>query len=545
MFRKFFRWYFGTSTQPTQRKANGWFSLSNKLFRRKREESRALITIPVFKPVEPNFAGFDNGMVAGMDGGDGSPTVKQSVNPIGDIGESTVAWFLSQNFIGYQLCALLMQHWLVDKACSMPGRDAVRNGWEITVNDGVMLPTPVLDFMRQKDKDYKIKKQLKEFIRFGRGFGIRVAIFVVDSTDPDYYSKPFNIDGIVPGSYKGISQVDPYWMVPLLTNTNTRDPSDPRFYEPTFWQIGTKTYHFSHLSIFTTGAVADVLKPGYYYGGVSVPQRIYERIYAAERTANEAPMLAMTKRLTTINTDVAAAVENPAEFELKMKTWADFRDNFGVKIAGEDEKIDQFETSLSDMDNLIMTQYQLVAAIAEVPGTKLLGTQPKGFNSTGEYEEASYHESLESLQENDMTPMLERHHQLVIKSDVLPKFPDVQPFTVTAVWQPLDAMTALEQAQLNLLKAQADTTYVAAGAIDGQDIRKRIINDPQSGYNGLPAVPPALPPEALGPAKAAHGAAPAGQGGAADPDASAGSVGETLPHPPRPTVPHIAATPGA
>jgi hypothetical protein len=33
----------------------------------------------------------------------------------------------------------------------------------------------------------------------------------------DYYEKPFNPDGITEGSYKGISQVDPYWMMPMLT----------------------------------------------------------------------------------------------------------------------------------------------------------------------------------------------------------------------------------------------------------------------------------------------------------------------------------------
>ena len=30
-----------------------------------------------------------------------------------------------------------------------------------------------------------------------------------------------------------------------------------------------------------------------------------------------------------------------------------------------------------------MTQYQLAASVANVPATKLLGTQPKGFNATG------------------------------------------------------------------------------------------------------------------------------------------------------------------
>jgi phage-related protein (TIGR01555 family) len=425
----------------------------------------------------------------------------------------------------------------------MPGRDAVRNGYEITVNDGTEVDAKVLDDMRKADKAYKIKKNMIEFVCKGRIFGIRIVLFIVQSNDPDYYAKPFNLDSVTPGSYKGISQIDPYWMVPQLTNTNVSNPIDPNFYEPTFWQIGSTLIHHSHLCIFTTGEVADILKPNYSYGGVSVPQKIYERVYAAERTANEAPLLAMTKRLTTINADVETAVTDPVAFAAKMETWCNFRDNFGVKVAGLEEKIDQHDTALGDMDNLIMTQYQLVAAIAEVPGTKLLGTQPKGFNSTGEFEESSYHESLESIQENDLSPMLERHHQLVIVSDICPKY-GIKPFSVTAVWKPLDAMTAQEQAALNLQKAQVDATLASTGAIDGQDIRERVVNDPDSGYNGLPLAAPKLPAQVTEGAGGKAGGNQGGTGGG-DPDAAPGDITGTLPKPVRPQAVHVAPTPGA
>ena len=54
------------------------------------------------------------------------------------------------------------------------------------------------------------------------------------------------------------------------------------------------------------------MKPAYLYGGLPVPQLISERVYAAERTANEAPMLAMTKRLTVLKCDITQAVANQA-----------------------------------------------------------------------------------------------------------------------------------------------------------------------------------------------------------------------------------------
>ena len=69
-----------------------------------------------------------------------------------------------------------------------------------------------------------------------------------------------------------------------------------------------------------------------------------------------------------------------------------------------------------------MTQYQLVAAAAGVPATKLLGTSPKGFNATGEFEESSYGEELESIQQHDLSPLVNRHHLLLIRSHVTKKF---------------------------------------------------------------------------------------------------------------------------
>ncbi|HEK2694361.1 TPA: DUF1073 domain-containing protein, partial [Proteus mirabilis] len=129
-------------------------------------------------------------------------------------------------------------------------------------------------------------------------------------------------------------------------------------------------------------------KPMYNYFGVSVPERIYERVYASERTANEAPQLAMTKRLLTMGIADPESADKDLIRE-NMLYFMEMRDNYGVQMTGSEDTVQQFDTSLADLDATIMTQYQLVASASNVPATKLLGTTPKGFNSTGEYEEAN------------------------------------------------------------------------------------------------------------------------------------------------------------
>lgn len=421
-----------------------------------------------------------------MDGSEnGLPAFKQVSVEAGQ-NLQLMPWFMKQGFIGYQNAAFLAQQWLIYKACATPVDDAIRNGYEITTDTGEDLPADALKIIKRADRRIGIKGQLRDFGIKGRIFGIRIAMFEVESNDPQYYEKPFNLDGVKPGTYKGISQVDPYWCAPILDMAGAGVPSSRHFYEPTWWLIGSRKVHRSHLVIFRYAEPADVLKPLYLFGGIPLPQMIMERVYCSERTANEAPALALSKRTTVWLTNMAAVMADSQAAQERIALWINFRDNFGVKIGDKDgDQMEQFDTPLADFDSLVMTQYSLVAATAGMPITKLLGTTPGGFAATGEYDEASYHEMLESMEERDFTPLVERHHQLVMRSEVIPKFKELADVEVVAKWNELDALTHVEQSTVNLNKAQTDATLIAAGSLTPQDSRARFAADRESGYHGI------------------------------------------------------------
>ena len=420
------------------------------------------------------------------DSSNGIASFKMYDNGINTISDAVIGWYASQGFIGAQLCGILAQNWLINKACSMPADDAIRKGYNVVTVDGDELDPAAVKIIKAYDKAFKLNYNMREFIRKGRIFGIRIAMFKVQSTDPQYYEKPFNIDGITPGSYKGIVQVDPYWTAPMLDGASASQPDTLHFYEPTWWLINGKKIHRSHLIIFRHAEPVDVLKPQYIYGGVPLTQQIMERVYAAERTSNEAPQLAMSKRTTIWLTDIEAVMSDTNATVSRLQQWAAYRDNYGVKLGDkEGDEFQQFDTSLADFDSLIMTQYQLVAAIANVPSTKLMGTQPKGFGASGDYEEASYHELLESIQTHDLTPFAERHHQLVIKSFVEPQLGVKLSAETTLNWLPLDTPTAEELAQTNLLKAQVGAALIEVGAVSSEEERQRVATDKTSGYNEI------------------------------------------------------------
>lgn len=407
-----------------------------------------------------------------------------SGNYYNNISDVQLAWYSSQSFFGYQLCAMLAQNWFIDKSCTMPARDAIRKGFEISVPEGIEVDPAKITALKKMNKRMRLNHNMVEFIRMKNIFGIRIALFNVESTDLQYYEKPFNIDGVKKGAYKGITQVDPYWITPELDLSAAANPSAQDFYVPTWWRISGVRYHKSHLIIAKTSEVPDILKPTYFYGGIPVPQKIFERVYCAEMTANEAPKLAFTKRTTTLKTDLTQIAGNQDAILGQIANWAYFRDNYGVKLISQEDEVGQLDTSLADLDAVIMTQFQVACAIAEVPSTKMLGTAPKGFNATGEYEEASYHQSLESIQEHDLTPFVDRHLMLCIKSEISPD----APFEVEISWNPLDVPTEKEKAEVNLTKAQTGAQLAAIGAIDGITERERLALDPDSGYANLPDI---------------------------------------------------------
>lgn len=405
------------------------------------------------------------------------------------ISATQISWYASNSFFGYQLCAMIAQHWFVKKACWMPARDAIRHGYDITVNDGEKADPKVLQALASIDKKFKIKQHCRNFVGFGNEFGIRHALPIVDYEDENAYIKPFNPDAVRPGSYKGISQIDPYWITPELDQEAAANPANMGFYEPTWWRVNGKRIHKSHLIIYRTCEVADVLKPTYYYGGIPLPQLIAERVYAAERVADEAPALALSKRSTIIHTDLTAAIANQQEFDKRMTLWSWFRDNFGIKILGQEEVAEQFDTNLADFDSLIASQYSIACGISNCPETKMMGNSPKGgLGANGDAEKESYGEFKQSIQSDAFDPLVERHHILAMRSF----FPN-ETFKPVANWNPVDTPTALEQADINLKKAQTDAALVETGAIDAVDVRRRLIADKTSGYNGISDIVPEGP----------------------------------------------------
>ena len=396
-------------------------------------------------------------------------------------------FFSKFGFIGWQQCALLAQHWLISNACSIPAKDAIRNGWINTFADANKETSGEDKEKEQKflnelnettNNKFKLSEKAIQWITKYNIFGIGIALPKIDGIE---YDKPYNPDGIKKGSFKGITIMDPYWLTPQFDEETMVDPTNPNFYKPTHYLTakGDKI-HASHFIIIRRKEVPDILKPSYYFGGIPLTQEIYERVYAAEKSANEQPLLLLTKRLNGWKVDLQAFFTNPKEYEARIRNFTDKRDNQGVLLIDHEDDMFQIDTTLSDLDQVVMSQYKLVAAVARIPVDKLFELNPSGaLSNSGDFNIKNYTQDLNTIQNDLYKPFIDRINEIVMRSYYGRKD------KIAIIFNPTDNPTAAEQA--TNVKTEVDTlqSLIGNNVITTEEARQKLISDKRNGFSFL------------------------------------------------------------
>lgn len=401
--------------------------------------------------------------------------------------------FHNRGFIGWSACAIIAQHEIVNRACSIPAVDAIAHGYKIYCSSLKHKPGAdheadearwLYDLKLYSDETMHMSDICVQLNYKKKVFGVALAVPRVEGAE---YEKPFNIDGIKKGSYKGFSVIDPYWITYEFGDDLQNNPLSDGFYEPEYYRLPSgQRIHKTWIVKCVNTHVPDILKPTYYFGGIPLTQMIYERIFCADKIANEAPLLAMTKRLLIADANVEEMIKDPAHANKMMKAINYFRDNFSIFFKKPSSQVQQIDTSLGEFDQLIMTQYQLVACIAQMPATKLLKVTPTGFQSTGQYEWKDYAQSLLEIQKNDYTPLLNFHYLLALKS----LYPDRKDLSVTVEFNPIDVPTKEEAATIESRISQLASTLINSGVVTPEEARS-LLRAEQNGLFGF--ISPVMP----------------------------------------------------
>ena len=177
------------------------------------------------------------------------------------------------------------------------------------------------------------------------------------------------------------------------------------------------------------------------------------------------------------NPNAYLADEERLNKELTLMSW--LRNNWGWLLIKKDQRIGQLDTTLTDFDAVTMLGYQVVAAISGIPSARLLETSPKGWQSTGSYEDDNYRKLQQGIQNIDYVPILNFHYRLLAKSKLgIDK-------EYSCVFNDIDTPTEKERAEIREINSRTDATYINAGVVSPEEIRGVLRADEKSGYNVL------------------------------------------------------------
>lgn len=282
-------------------------------------------------------------------------------------------------------------------------------------------------------------------------------------------------------SIKRLVVVEPTWTYPA--DYNSTDPLSPNFYKPTSWFVMGKQVHSSRFLTFISREVADILKPTYNFGGLSLTQILHPYVENWLRTRQSVSDLLYSFSINVLKTNMASILSGGAGEDVgtRVAVFNKYRDNKGCFVIDKDtEEFINVSSPLGTLDKLQAQAQEQMASVAGIPLIILLKITPSGLNASSDGEIRTFYDWIHAQQESLFTPLLRD----LIEFIQLSLFGEIDP-EISFKWQPL--WTLDEQALANVRKTEADTDIelIDAGVIDNVEARTRLAQQEDSPYAGL------------------------------------------------------------
>lgn len=373
-------------------------------------------------------------------------------------------------FRGYPVLATMSQQVEYANMHTVMADEMTRNWIEVkSTEEG----DPDIELMEDALQKYDVKRLIHEAVRQDSMFGVaHIYIDVGVNQDSAELEKPLFLDPrkIGKGSLKGFRVVDPTWIYPAMYNT--RWPLADDFYKPQAWFVMGQTVNESRFIDIISRPVPDILKPSYNFGGLSLTQLMEDYVVDWRDAKKNVIKILRTLRMRALQTDMDARLQEPGQFDKRIKLFTQYQDNFGIWAIDNEEGLLHQQTSLSELSNLLSNYQDQMCIPARITNLKLLGNAPAGLNASGDSELETWHETISGMQERDIRRALEN----IFKIIQLSEFGEIKK-NIFFEFKPLDELSEKEKAEINEIKVRtvclpADSQLV--NTEEGRDALKSI-----------------------------------------------------------------------
>ncbi|HIE4429991.1 TPA: DUF1073 domain-containing protein [Burkholderia multivorans] len=395
------------------------------------------------------------------------------------------------DFIGYAALSLLSQHPLIRAMVETLADEMTRKWIEFGGQGSEESDTKRVQALQAATEKFHLKKAFNRSAKKTGYFGgCMLYVDMGDDTRSEAglheIQTPLTLDSakIRKGSFKGFRLIEPINCYPAPYNAD--NPLAPDYYQPSAWLIQGRKVHASRLLHFSQNEPPVLLKPAYNFFGIPLAQMALD--YVDRFDTVRIAVAKLVKRFSTsiLKTDMSQILngggyDDASSLQARALLWQMFGDNQGMLALDKDlEDFVQVNTPLTGLSDIVSQQLELLAAISRTPAVKLLGIAPRGFNSTGEYDEANWYDHVASQQQIVFADNLDR----AIKIIQLSEFGRIDE-DLTHKFVALHELSEAEKAQNRKTNAEAFAIHFDRGAISNEEERIRLASDPDSGYDSI------------------------------------------------------------
>lgn len=370
--------------------------------------------------------------------------------------------------------AAYMASGMMKKVISIPAEDRVREwrDWQAEADDITKLED------EEKRLDLIAKVQEAENLR-GIGGG---ALVIITAGDHASELKP---EQIAEGGIVAINVVSRW----EIRGTGwIKDLASPKYRQPTMWEMDngggkqvkihpTRVICFRGARLPAGSAMADEE----IFWGDSRLLRVFREVDRSDDTQAWFAALVRKAKLTRVGipnlTDMSSTDAGKAMLNSRIALMAESESSLNATVYdagdgtdGTGEKLDDYQITWAGIPAMMDAFDQRVAAVSDIPFTRLTGRSPAGMNATGDHDMDNWNKAVVSGQKLETRPCLEKLDPFLIRSA------GVNPAKVTWKFAPLSVPTEKEEADTFNTTMDAVTKLQATGAIPDEAFAKGLQN---------------------------------------------------------------------
>lgn len=441
------------------------------------------------------FGSRDDGTVAGF--GQGGLRVPSGAGGVRD--KTAGAFWLPTVFAPTQLEIIYRESWAAGRAIDMPVNDLFIRKPEFKAPDedadedddepenkqGDMALREAKEdesvkMMKEAVKEYKLYSHLIDAMTKSRLHGAGLMIMVIRG---QRFESPFDIESVMPNDLVSFITVD-RWCCSVIEWQE--DIMKPRYKEPEIYRITISSgrtieyINVHHSRIFRFDGIRPVSNsnPGLWqdrdWGG-SILTRILQTITKEEMSYGATGHLLQEASIPVIKsvgfTDSLRAGDFRASGvtdELTMEQVAEkvrsLMSNYSIFFADAEGDISRVSVNFGGICDLLNKHSEHIAEAVGIPATRFLAKSPGGLQSTGEGEQDDYARDINSQQENELRPILDRLFAIIARSKGIAEVPEYS-------FPSIIDMSEKDKAEAAKTWTEATSAAVTAGVMDENEAR--------------------------------------------------------------------------